>query len=380
MTARIMNAEKAAALFGAVAFLLAAVVCTAPAGPTPDVGGTGFLKGRVHDAARAGASLEERFAAARSEAARSSPSGTFFAAARFESVSRIHFGRPDGAGPLTVASGDSRIIIRETSGDDPSVREGDEKRTPSPAAWLILSDVKTGRVVDATILDPERTYAFDSQAVFWLGNPPGAESLSFIETRFQAASDPEVRERMLLVLSRHNDSRVYGLLRRIALEDREMDVRRSAVFWLGTIPDPRAPAGLKEIYRLDRDPEIKERVVFALSLRPEKEAVLELIRIARKDADDSVRRNAVFWLGQKASAESVRALKDIIESPGEERQLKEQAVFAVSQLPPERAVPMLIDIARTHRSSSVRKKALFWLGQTGDPAALKLFEEILLKK
>jgi len=380
MTARIMNVAKAAAFFGAAAFFLAVVVSAAPAGQMPAGGGPGFLKGRVQDAARAGASLEERFSAARSEAARSSPSGTFFAAALFESVNRIHFGRPEGAEPLTVASGDSRIIIRETSGDDLAVREGDDKRTPFPAAWLLLSDVKTGRVVDATILDPERTYAFDSQTVFWLGNPPGEESLSFIETRFQAAPDPEVRERMLLVLSGHDEPRVCGLLRRIALEDGEKDVRLSAVFWLGTIPDPRAPAGLKEIYRRNRDPEIKERVVFAFSLRPEKEAVVELIRIAREDADDSVRRNAVFWLGQKASAESVQALKDIIESPGEERELKEQAVFAVSQLPPERAVPMLIDIARTHRSSSVRKRALFWLGQTGDPAALKLFEEILLKK
>ena len=42
--------------------------------------------------------------------------------------------------------------------------------------------------------------------------------------------------------------------------------------------------------------------------------------------------------------------------------------------------PMLIDIAKTNKSLAVRKRALFWLGQSGDPAALKLFEEILLKK
>jgi hypothetical protein len=41
---------------------------------------------------------------------------------------------------------------------------------------------------------------------------------------------------------------------------------------------------------------------------------------------------------------------------------------------------MLIDIAKTNKSASLRKKAIFWLGQSGDPAALRFFEDILLKK
>jgi hypothetical protein len=41
---------------------------------------------------------------------------------------------------------------------------------------------------------------------------------------------------------------------------------------------------------------------------------------------------------------------------------------------------MLIDIAKGNASPSVRKKAIFWLGQSGDEAALRFFEDILLKK
>jgi HEAT repeat protein len=55
-------------------------------------------------------------------------------------------------------------------------------------------------------------------------------------------------------------------------------------------------------------------------------------------------------------------------------------VFAISQLPQEKSVPLLIDIAENNKSASVRKKAIFWLGQTGDEEALKYFEKILLKK
>jgi HEAT repeat protein len=52
-------------------------------------------------------------------------------------------------------------------------------------------------------------------------------------------------------------------------------------------------------------------------------------------------------------------------------------VFALSQRPDEEGVPALIRIARTHRHPELRRQALFWLGQSGDPRALTLFEEIL---
>jgi hypothetical protein len=42
-------------------------------------------------------------------------------------------------------------------------------------------------------------------------------------------------------------------------------------------------------------------------------------------------------------------------------------------------VPKLIALARTHRDPGVRKQAMFWLGQSGDPRAVAFFEEVLTK-
>lgn len=61
-----------------------------------------------------------------------------------------------------------------------------------------------------------------------------------------------------------------------------------------------------------------------------------------------------------------------------ELEVKRQAVFGLSQLPAEQGVPQLLRLARTHREPEVRKAALFWLGQSGDPRALALFEELLV--
>jgi len=65
---------------------------------------------------------------------------------------------------------------------------------------------------------------------------------------------------------------------------------------------------------------------------------------------------------------------------GIDREIREQAVFALSQRPKDEGVPALIRVARTNKDPEIRKRALFWLGQSGDPRALALFEELLTKR
>ena len=58
--------------------------------------------------------------------------------------------------------------------------------------------------------------------------------------------------------------------------------------------------------------------------------------------------------------------------------MKKKAVFALSQLPKDEGVPLLIKRgARPTRSYEVRKQAMFWLGQSQDPRALAFFEDVL---
>ncbi len=54
-------------------------------------------------------------------------------------------------------------------------------------------------------------------------------------------------------------------------------------------------------------------------------------------------------------------------------------MFALSQRPRDEGVPVLIRIARSHRDPKIRRRAIFWLGQSEDPRALALFEELLTR-
>jgi hypothetical protein len=106
----------------------------------------------------------------------------------------------------------------------------------------------------------------------------------------------------------------------------------------------------------------------------------ELLRIARNTRlNEETRRQSVFWLGQAAGEAAARGLDSIVEYGDDgDLEVRKHAVFALSQRPPEEGVPALIRIARTHRHPELRKTALFWLGQSEDPRAISLFEELLM--
>ena len=123
-----------------------------------------------------------------------------------------------------------------------------------------------------------------------------------------------------------------------------------------------------------------ERAILAASLADSATIWPDLLKIAR-DAGMSrkVRRSAVIWLGQAAGDAATRGLTDLIDQRGGDREVKETAVFALSQRPRDEGVPALIRIVRGNADPELRRKAIFWLGQSDDARALALFEELLTK-
>ncbi len=106
-----------------------------------------------------------------------------------------------------------------------------------------------------------------------------------------------------------------------------------------------------------------------------------LLRLARDQArPNEIRTQSVFWLSQIAGEAITANLATLTGDAAVDRDVREQAVFALSQRPKDESVPALIRIARTNRDPEIRKKALFWLGQSRDPRALALFEEILSRR
>jgi HEAT repeats len=154
----------------------------------------------------------------------------------------------------------------------------------------------------------------------------------------------------------------------------------SDVVDLGTVSAHEAADYLVSVAQSERG-SMGEKAVFPATIADSAEIWPALIRIARNpDVPRGTRTQSVFWLGQAAGDAATANLRDIVVDDGVDREVREQAVFALSQRPREEGVPALISVARTNKDPEIRKKALFWLGQSNDPRALNLFEELLTKK
>jgi hypothetical protein len=96
-------------------------------------------------------------------------------------------------------------------------------------------------------------------------------------------------------------------------------------------------------------------------------------------ASRGTRQTATFWLSRAAAAEVNH--RDLFgerdEADSERDEVRNAAIFALSQQPHDEGVPALIRVARGNGSPVARDKALFWLGQSGDARALDLFAQIL---
>jgi hypothetical protein len=161
--------------------------------------------------------------------------------------------------------------------------------------------------------------------------------------------------------------RVGGAVRGVREEDVD----------LGDVPPAEAAAFLLDLARTGRA-SVAEDAVLAATLADEVEVWPDLLEIARdRDRPQDVRESAIFWLGQAAGEAATRGLESVVGDTEEDIELREHAVFALSQRPANQCVPALSEIARTNRYPELRRSALFWLAQHDDPRVIALFEEIL---
>lgn len=189
--------------------------------------------------------------------------------------------------------------------------------------------------------------------------------------------------------------------------------RRNAVFWLGQNGNPRARrvlhtvienanedhrvrqhaifslsqggdtpgsefAYLRSIYpRLDRD-ELKESVFQGMTQDETVAGGRWLIERARDPKEPTkLRRTALFWAGQREETPTADILSVYRDGDSE---LREHAIFVLSQREDDAATDALIDIARRDSDTRMRGKALFWLAQKDDPRVKKLIADLVLKE
>jgi len=154
---------------------------------------------------------------------------------------------------------------------------------------------------------------------------------------------------------------------------------RDNVTDLGMVPAPEAAAYLLSLAQGEQGRASRE-AIFPATLADSTVIWPQLLDLAKDGTKPSeTRKAAVFWLGQAAGEAATAGLSEIVYDQTGSGEVRESAIFALSQLDDEAGVPILIGIVRTHPDPNLKKNAIFWLGQSGDPRAIALFEELLTK-
>jgi hypothetical protein len=103
-----------------------------------------------------------------------------------------------------------------------------------------------------------------------------------------------------------------------------------------------------------------------------------LLGIARdRSRGEDLRSAALFWAANEAGQRAAADIEEIVTAPDDETEVQEAAVFALTQLP-DGGTDALLRLARENRNPRVVQSIYFWLGQSDDPRAVELFEEVLL--
>ena len=230
-----------------------------------------------------------------------------------------------------------------------------QKRTTGTADLLL----KTART------DPDSEVR--QQAVFWLSQVPDERAVDMLEDILRNSKDEELQNKALFALSQHRSGRGSAILREFAVrEGTSRELRGQAIFWLGQRASQENNDFLRSLYGRLNDDELKDKVLFSLSQRRgmgNEKWLMDIVMNSRENTE--LRKKALFWAGQ--SGVGVTEIIPLY-SRIDDREMKEQVIFVLSQRGnTPAAVDKLMDIAKNERDSELRKKAIFWLGQSRDP-------------
>lgn len=234
-------------------------------------------------------------------------------------------------------------------------------------------------LVNAAKTDPDTETR--KQAVFWLSQTRSERAIEVLEQiLLQDDPDEELQKQALFSISQHRSARSQRILRDVAQRrNAPAKMREDAIFWLGQRRDAESTEFLRGLFPSLESDELREKVLFSVAQgrSPENSRWL-LDRAKDRQLDASLRKSALFWAGQ--SGVSIRDVAEIYDSAGDDRELRNQVIFVLSQRRrDEAAMDKLVDIAQREKDPELRRQAIFWLGQSNDPRAAKLLEDIINK-
>jgi hypothetical protein len=283
-----------------------------------------------------------------------------------------------GAGPFWA--GYSEPVIPGRHGDNCCSDDGCRGYSPGTpvrlegqTALVVLIRMEAGQVGQIRDVSPDCKLDAGGLLFYWINGVPADASVAWLKTQVTG----EHPDRALVAIAMHAGGAADQALQDLTAVSQPERVRERAAFWLGTSRGAKGLDVLKRMLANDPSDKVREQVVFAMSQNKDPAGIQAVIDAARSDKNPHVRERALFWLAQKAGNKQAAEVINNAALNDSDRAVKERAVLALKQLPADQGIPLLINLAKSNSDPNVRKKALFWLGQSSDPRALEFIAQVL---
>ena len=210
---------------------------------------------------------------------------------------------------FTSGSGDCCGLCRLESGGL-TLRTGDAQPGGSritleaPTDFLVLARLENGVVGRVRTFTPDCDVDAGGMTVVWLTDVKPDESVAWLNTLDS--------KQAVHAIAMHNTPSAATLLIRIARDDRDSRKRSDALFWLAQRAGRESIAAITNAIENDPEIEVKRKAVFALSQLPKDEGVPKLIEVARTHRNPEVRKQAFFWLGQSKDPRALQFFEEIL--------------------------------------------------------------------
>jgi HEAT repeat protein len=176
--------------------------------------------------------------------------------------------------------------------------------TESPAKNTFLAEI---------VRNTQESGDARQQAMSALGLSRAAATLPLLENIYETMTARELKRRALGGIAR-NDNRdgaaIY--LIRIAENEKDLELRKSAISSLGRVAGEKSLGALTNTLDSDPETEIQKVAVIAIGRRPKDEAIPILIRTARSHPRMQVRKLAIQMLGQTGDERAVAFFRELL--------------------------------------------------------------------
>lgn len=246
-------------------------------------------------------------------------------------------------------------------------------------AVFILAE-QSGDDAGAILLDVARSdpdVEVRRQAVFWLSEVESDAAISALDSILNdPSSETEVQQQAIFAIAESDSERSVQILKRYIQDPNQPDeLRAQAIFWLGEAAGAEEVQFMRQLYAQVDDPELRNQIFFVLSEIGGDDNVQWLVeRALDPNESNQVRQQAIFFAGEAGvpTQDLVRIYDEI-----DDADFRQHLIFVLAEREDKEAVDKIIDIARNDPDPDVRRQAVFWLSETGDPRAEAILMEIL---